>query len=96
MEEKPKRKISVLATFAFFGAVAMFLVCLTAVKAKLYAPNTELESLQQVYEEISQQNDDIEYLINDADDAERFEHLARERGYVYPDEKIYYDVTPGN
>ncbi len=96
MKEKPKRKISILAAAAFLCAVGAFVCVFAFIEAKLYAPKAELESLQQVYEEISQQNDDIEYLINDADDAERFEHLARERGYVYPDEKIYYDVTPGN
>ena len=45
---------------------------------------------------VQMDNDSISYLINEADANELYEHLARERGYVYPDEKVYYDVTPGN
>ncbi len=96
MAEKPKIKISKVVFLAVAVVAALGLTLFVNLKTKLSAANNELESLSQVYEEISQQNDNIEYLINDADDAERFEHLARERGYVYPDEKIYYDVTPGN
>ena len=43
-----------------------------------------------------QENKKMDNLINNADKAELYEHLAREHGYAYPDEKIFYDVTPGN
>ena len=39
--------------------------------------------------------EEIDYLINHADEAELYERLARDRGYAYPDEKVYFDVTPG-
>ena len=55
-----------------------------------------LDSLNSQLVALQQENQEIDYLINNADEAELYEHLARERGYVYPDEKVYYDVTPGN
>jgi cell division protein FtsB len=55
-----------------------------------------LDSLNAQLQQLQQENQEIDYLINNADEAELYEHLARERGYAYPDEKVYYDVTPGN
>jgi len=56
----------------------------------------KLDSLNAQYQQLQQENDEKEYLLENADEAELYEHLARERGYVYPDEKVFYDVTPGN
>ncbi|MBQ9945359.1 MAG: septum formation initiator family protein [Clostridia bacterium] len=55
----------------------------------------QLDSLNAQLQQLQQENQEIDHLINDADEAELYEHLARERGYAYPDEKVYYDVTPG-
>ena len=74
----------------FSVALVMYL------KADISSKQAELQQLKAELQDIELQNDEIEYLINDADEAELFEHLARERGYVYPDEKIFYNVTPGN
>ncbi|MBE6715599.1 MAG: hypothetical protein E7573_01615 [Ruminococcaceae bacterium] len=56
----------------------------------------KLDFLNAQYQQLQQENDEKEYLLENADEAELYEHLARERGYVYPDEKVFYDVTPGN
>lgn len=60
------------------------------------AKQSQLDSLNEQLQQLQQENQEIDYLINNAEEAELYEHLARERGYVYPDEKVYYDVTPGN
>ena len=56
----------------------------------------KLAILTEQLDQVNKENEEIKYLITDADEMELYEHLARERGYVYPDEKIYYNVTPGN
>lgn len=56
----------------------------------------QLDAINAQLQQIEQDNEEKDHLINDADKAELYEHLAREQGYAYPDEKIYYDVTPGN
>ena len=54
-----------------------------------------LESLNAQLEALNLENEEVDYLLNEADEAQLYERLARERGYVYADEKVYYDVTPG-
>ncbi len=73
-------------------AEVMFDIMQNGVSAK----EAELVNLKAALQELQEENSELDYLINDADEAELFEHLARDRGYVYPDEKIYYNVTPGN
>ena len=58
-------------------------------KNKLAALNDQLAAL-------NLENEEVDYLLNEADEAQLYERLARSRGYVYADEKVYYDVTPGN
>ena len=80
-----------MAAFILLFAVVFFVILQKNVNAK----EAELEALQVELQELQEENSEVDYLINEADDAELYEHLARERGYVYPDEKIYYNVTPG-
>ena len=51
----------------------------------------KLAMLNQQLEQVNKENEEVKYLIGEADELELYEHLARERGYVYPDEKIYYN-----
>ena len=81
-----------LASFLIVCAVVIFAFLQKSVSSK----QAELIALQRQLSELKDENRELDYLINEADEAELFEHLARERGYVYPDEKIYYNVTPGN
>jgi cell division protein FtsB len=81
-----------VAGIALLFAVVLFVIMQNGVSAK----EAELVNLKAALQELQEENSELDYLINDADEAELFEHLARDRGYVYPDEKIYYNVTPGN
>ena len=89
---KHSKILVALASFLLVFAVVIFAILQKNVSSK----QAELESLQKELQTLQDENGVLEYLINEADEAELFEHLARERGYVYPDEKIYYNVTPGN
>lgn len=91
-----KGKRSVILIISTLCIICFSFGLFSWLKTEVTKKENQLASLNSQYEEISKENDEIEYLINDADDQELYEYLARERGYVYPDEKIYYDVTPGN
>ena len=96
MTNKSGRRHSKIMIIAV-AAVALFAGSMYGVlKADINKKQIELDALNAQYEEISANNEEINSLINETDEAKLYEHLARERGYVYPDEKIYYDVTPGN
>lgn len=82
--------VAVAAVILFAGSMYGVL------RADINQKRTALDALNAEYEELSANNEEINSLINETDEAKLYEHLARERGYVYPDEKIYYDVTPGN
>ncbi len=93
--EKSKRKNSIILTFlmaiTFFVSVIMYAnTSIDTNKKKI-----QYDSLVDQLNSYLQTNEELDYLINNADEAELYEHLARERGYAYPDEKVYYDVTPG-
>lgn len=82
-----------------FFAIAILIVSL-GIFAWLSVDSNEkqiqLDAINAQLEQIDQENKKMDNLINNADKAELYEHLAREHGYAYPDEKIFYDVTPGN
>lgn len=77
---------------AFVASITTF----TRISIDINEKQNKLEVLNSRLEQIKQDNEEMDYLINNADEAEFYEHLARERGYAYPDEKVYYNVTPGN
>ena len=90
--------------FSRHSAILMFLcifiLCFAIglyvwLRIDLRGKEAQLAALQEELAEVQMDNDSINYLLNEADADELYEHLARERGYVYPDEKVYYDVTPG-
>ena len=76
---------------AFVASVTVF----TTISISSNEKQNKLDALAAQLEEINQENQEMDYLINNSDEAELYEHLARERGYAYSDEKVYYDVTPG-
>ena len=76
---------------AFVASVMIF----TNISIDSNEKQNKLDALNLQLEQLKQENQEMDYLINNSDDAELYEHLARERGYAYPDEKVYYDVTPG-
>ena len=76
---------------AFVASVMIF----TSISIDSNEKQNKLDALNLQLEQLKQENQEMDYLINNSDDAELYEHLARERGYAYPDEKVYYDVTPG-
>lgn len=65
-------------------------------KIDAHEKQLQLNALNVRLEELKESNLEIEHLINEADEKELYERLARARGYVYPDEKVYFNVTPGN
>ncbi len=84
--------LAAIVLVSLLFAVVFFISLRNGVKTK----ETQLQALKLQLQELEEENSRLDYLINEADEAELFEHLARDRGYVYPDEKIFYNVSPGN
>ena len=66
------------------------------IKVDTRAQKLQLEELNRQLATLQLENAEVEYLINEEDEAKLYERMARARGYGYANEKVYYDVTPGN
>lgn len=94
MTKTTGRRSIILVFFVIF--ILCFSIGLFAwLRIDINEKQIKFDSLNAQYLAIKQENEELEYLINSADEKELYEHLARERGYVYPDEKVFYDITPG-
>ena len=77
-------------------AFVAFLLISVAKKASDY--NQQKGVLSQKEEVLNQKKDKIAELsseANNVDEGAVFEEHARKQGYAYPDERLYYDSTPG-
>lgn len=92
---KPSGRRSIILVLCMIIAIVASLAVFTTISIDINVKEDELAALEARLELLKQDNEEKEYLINNSDEAELYEHLARERGYAYPDEQVYYDVTPG-
>ena len=91
-QAKPLR--SMILAFAF-TCLAVYLV-VTAIETgiRIKETNQKIEIAQNQYNEIVDANKNTKNLLKNADENDIIERIARERlGYVFPDEKVYYDVN---
>lgn len=86
---------SYILMFCLVCLLCFSLVFFTFLNNDVKKKESKLAELNSYYESVVVKNDELAYLLNDADEKELFEQLARSHGYAYPDEKIYYDITPG-
>ena len=57
----------------------------------------EAEQIQAQIAEQQAENERLQAVVDGGDEQEYIERVAREKlGYVMPDEKVYYDITPSN
>ena len=93
---KSKIRHRYILLFAAIAALVISVAAYSYLQRDVRSKEAEFSALQAELVEVQAQNNEIATLIDSNDERQMFEHLARERGFVYPDEKIYYNVTPGN
>ncbi len=92
-EKKNPRSLILTVIAVIF---VLFLVVSIAKKSTGY--NRQKEVLSQKEEELrikEEQNSVLESQVENTDEDAVIEQRAREQGYAYPDERLYYDATPG-
>lgn len=87
---------SIILMFFIAFALCFSLGLFAWIKVDTRAQKNHLAELNQQLATLRLENAEVEYRINEEDEAKLYERMARERGYSYADEKVYYDVTPGN
>lgn len=87
-------------------SIAMAVICIAVVVffigsfiSKQVTINRKQAELDRINAEITAQNlenEELSAVIEKGDDDEQIEKYARQAGYVYPDERVFVDVTPGS
>lgn len=91
-QAKPLR--SMILAFAFTCLAVYLAVTAIETGIKIKDTNEKIKLAQNQYQEIEADNKDTKNLLKNADENDIIERIARERlGYVFPDEKVYYDVN---
>lgn len=96
MSKKPRRRHSIIFIVAAIGVSITFLSMFFKLQINIKERRNQADLILQEYEQLTGENERLRGLLDEADEAEIIERYAREnRGYAYPDERFYYDVTPG-
>ena len=87
--KKDKFKIFIIAAVA----VILVIFAVVCIKKVLITSrqNEEIANLKQSITQMDEENSALEETIADAEDESNMEQIARDNGYVYPEERIYYD-----
>lgn len=84
---------SLLVAFAFTCLAVYLAVTAIETGIKINDTNEKIKLAESKYQQIVDNNKDTENLLKNADENDIIERIARDRlGYVFPDEKVYYDV----
>ena len=77
--------------------VCYFFVSLFGLRAQIAEKKAEIEQLEQQIELRRSENEDLAQLLAQGDLNAFVEKRARDEdlGYVYPDERVYYDLNAG-
>lgn len=93
-KQKKKRRSSILILMACFVFVGYFVVTIASQQTQLKAARQEKAALQSELNEQLLSNKELSRLIDNGDEAEYIERIAREKlGYFMPEERVFYDIS---
>ncbi|GAA6396067.1 FtsB family cell division protein [Solibaculum mannosilyticum] len=93
MKAVKKKRKSILLRIAVF-ALAVYLVgSLVNLQLQISAKENELDDVNEQNREVTLKNEELSALLNSGEDSEYIERMAREMGYVYPDEQVIVAVN---
>ena len=91
---QPKPLRSILVAFAFTCLAVYLIVTAIETGIKINDTNEKIKRAESEYQQIVSENQDTKNLLNNANENDIIERIARERlGYIFPDEKVYVDVN---
>ena len=90
---KKKKRRSLLLFFAFLVFVLYMGYHFVTVQLELNAQNNALTALQEQCEDQKLANEELENILKNGGEAVYKEKIARENGYVKPDERLFVDIS---
>lgn len=95
-KSKPK-KHSFILSMALLLVAGYFVIGLVQTQLQIREREKQAEEVSAQYEQQLAENKRLQSVVDGGDEKAYIERVAREKlGYVMPDEKVYYDITPGN
>lgn len=92
--KKNKPMQSMILAFLFTCFVVYLAVTAIETAIKIGDTNEKIANAKSEYQQIDDKNKETSNLLKNADENDIIERIARERlGYVFPDEKVYYDTN---
>ncbi len=93
---KKKQSKSFILTLGLVLLVGYFVITIIGHFIEIKESNAELEQQKQILEQQLAENEQLKEIVESDDKSEYIEQVAREQlGFGLPNEKVFYDVTPG-
>ena len=90
--QKKKKPYSTILTVAFAALVCYFVIALIGLQSDIKEQKEQIADINAQADAQSADNRELDNLLNDSDLDSYVERIAREElGYVFPDERVYYD-----
>lgn len=94
--KKPKQTKSFILTLALVLLVGYFIITIIGLQAEIHDRKEVKEQLDTEYEQILSENERLQAIVDSEDKSEYMEQIARQKlGFVMPNEKVFFDITPG-
>lgn len=94
--KKKKKSRSFILTLALILVVGYFIITIIDLQLEIRDRKEVYEQLDNEYEQIVTDNNRLQAIVDSDDKGAYMEQVAREKlGFVMPNEKVFYDITPG-
>lgn len=94
--QKRKQKRSFILTLALVLVVGYFIITIIDLQIEIRDRKEVKEQLDIEYQQILDDNKRLQAIVDSEDKGDYMEQVAREKlGFVMPNEKVFYDITPG-
>ncbi len=94
--KKRVQKRSFILTLALVLLVGYFIITIIDLQLEIRERKEVKEQLDTEYEQLLADNERLQAIVDSEDKGDYMEQVAREKlGFVMPNEKVFYDITPG-
>ena len=95
-QRKGKKKSSFLLTLGLVLFFGYFVITIIGYQLEIREREEFKEELEIQHEQIIESNNRLQAIVDNEDKSSYYEQVAREKlGFVMPNEKVFYDITPG-
>lgn len=91
--KRPKR--SFILILGLILIIGFFTITIVSKQLEIREKNQEAAQKQQELEQQQNENDYLKSVLESDDKSDFLEQEARKQGYGYPNEKVFFDTTPG-